>query len=31
MDNGRLVDEGVPKMVIPRYLEMVGHLPEMAV
>jgi len=30
MDNGRLVDEDVPKTVIPRYLELVGHLPEMA-
>jgi ABC-type polysaccharide/polyol phosphate transport system ATPase subunit len=31
MDNGHLVDEGVPKTVIARYLEMVGNLPEMAV
>ena len=30
MDNGHLVDEGPPQAVISRYLEMVGHLPEMA-
>ena len=31
IDGGHLVDEGAPQVVIPRYLEMVGHLPEMAV
>ncbi len=31
MENGHLVDEGAPKTLISRYLEMVGHLPEMAV
>ena len=31
IDGGRLVDEGAPREVIPRYLELVGHLPEMAV
>ncbi|MBI1886458.1 MAG: ABC transporter ATP-binding protein [Chloroflexi bacterium] len=31
MDNGYLVDEGAPKAVVSRYIEMVGHLPEMAV
>ena len=30
MDGGHLVDEGVPREVIPHYLELVGHLPEMA-
>ena len=30
MDNGHLVDEGPPQAVISRYLELVGHLPEMA-
>jgi ABC-type polysaccharide/polyol phosphate transport system ATPase subunit len=31
IDNGHLVDEGPPQAVISRYLELVGHLPEMAV
>ena len=31
IDGGHLVQEGTPQAVIPRYLEMVGHLPEMAV
>lgn len=31
IDNSHLVEDGAPKMVIPGYLEMVGHLPEMAV
>ena len=31
IDCGHLVEEGLPQEVIPRYLEMVGHLPEMAV
>ena len=30
MDNGRLVDEGPPQAAISRYLELVGHLPAMA-
>ena len=31
IDGGHLLEEGPPKAVIPRYLEMVGHLPEMAI
>ncbi|MEE8347355.1 MAG: hypothetical protein V3S20_08415 [Dehalococcoidia bacterium] len=31
IDGGHLVEEGLPQAVIPRYLEMVGHLPEMAI
>ena len=31
MEHGHLVDEGAPKTLISCYLEMVGHLPEMAV
>ena len=31
IDGGRLLEEGPPQAVIPSYLEMVGHLPEMAV
>lgn len=31
IDGGHLLEEGPPQAVIPRYLEMVGHLPEMAV
>ncbi len=31
IDGGHLVEDGQPQAVIPRYLEMVGHLPEMAV
>jgi ABC-type polysaccharide/polyol phosphate transport system ATPase subunit len=31
IDGGHLVDEGGPREVIPHYLELVGHLPEMAV
>ncbi len=31
IDGGHLLEEGSPQAVIPRYLEMVGHLPEMAV
>jgi len=30
IDNGHLVDQGPPAAVVPRYLEMVGHLPELA-
>ena len=30
-DGGHLVEEVLPQTVIPRYLEMVNHLPEMAV
>ena len=31
IDGGRLLEEGPPPEVIPRYLEMVGHLPEVAI
>ena len=31
IDGGHLLEEGPPQAVIPRYLEMVGHLPEMAI
>ncbi len=31
IDGGHLVEEGPPQAVIPRYLEMVGHLPEVAI
>ena len=31
IDGGHFLNEGSPQAVIPRYLEMVGHLPEMAV
>lgn len=30
LSDGHLLADGTPKTVIPRYLEMVGHLPEMA-
>ncbi len=30
INDGRLVDEGAPSALIPRYLDLVGHLPEMA-
>lgn len=30
IDGGQLVEEGLPAALIPRYLELVGHLPEMA-
>ncbi len=31
IDGGHLVEEDLPQAVIPRYLEMLGHLSEMAV
>ena len=30
LSGGHLLADGAPKTVIPQYLEMVGHLPEMA-
>lgn len=31
IDGGHLVEDGVPPAVVPHYLELVGHLPELAV
>jgi len=31
IDGGHLVEDGAPQEVVPRYLELVGHMPEMTI